>query len=114
MPEKTFVLKVRSENRDIFEAIRDGQKKIETRAATDKYRKIKAGDKITFVCGKQVFTKQVKRVCLFKTIAALLKKYKVEQINPVLKSAKALREMYYSFPRYREKLKKYGLIVFEL
>lgn len=107
-------LKFREVNRDIFEAIRSGRKKVETRAATDKYRLIKPGDKVVFICGKDKFEKAVRRAEVFKTISGLLKKYKVKQINPKLKSEKELREMYFSFPNYKEKIKKYGLIALEL
>ncbi len=101
-------------NRDIFEAICDGRKKIETRAAAQKFLDIKEGDIIELVCGKDTIIKQVKKVESFKTISDLLKKYKVQEINPVLKTSKELEEMYYSFPNYKEKIEKFGIIVFEL
>ncbi|MBI5913245.1 hypothetical protein HY839_02260 [Candidatus Azambacteria bacterium] len=47
--ERTIRLKFRAKNRDIFEAIRDGRKKVETRAATEKFRDIKSGDTVTLV-----------------------------------------------------------------
>lgn len=46
-----YMLRFRAINRDTFQAIRVGTKKVETRAATIKYRDIKVGDVITFVCG---------------------------------------------------------------
>lgn len=107
-------LRFRETDRDIFEAIRSGKKKVETRAAGEKYRKIKKGDTLMMVCGRDKFEKQVKNVKIFKTIAALLKKYKPDQINPAVKTEKELREMYYGFPNYREKIKKCGLTAMEL
>lgn len=101
-------------NRDIFEAVRDGRKKIETRAATPKFVGIKTGDNIELICGKDSFVKQVKKAEIFKTIPQMLNKYKVEEINPQVKLIKELEEMYLSFPDYEEKIKKYGLIAFEL
>ena len=41
MNEAVVQLQFRAENRDIFEAIRAGVKKVETRAATEKFRDIK-------------------------------------------------------------------------
>ncbi len=108
------VLKFRTINRDIFNAIKDGTKKIETRAATEKYCRIKVGDVVTLVCGKSKFRKKIKCVEIFKTITAMLKKHKPEEINPACKSAGELRKMYHTFPGYREKIKKYGLVAWEL
>lgn len=108
------ILKFRLVNRDIFEAIRVGKKKVETRAATAKYRQIKKEDKVILVCGKSKFEKEVKKVKIFKTISALLKVYKPQQINPRIKTEKETREMYCNFPGYKVKIKKYGLIAFEL
>lgn len=114
MGRKNIVLKFRAINREIFEAVKTGKKKVETRAATDKYRAIKAGDTVVLVCGKNKFEKEVKKVKIFKTITSLLKVYKPQQINPGIKTLKETREMYYSFPGYKEKIKKYGLAAFEL
>ncbi len=107
-------LRFREIDKNIFEAVRSGKKKIETRAATEKYRQIKKEDKLMMVCGKEKFEKQVKNAKTFKTVKSLLKNYKPSQINPAIKTEKELREMYYSFPDYREKIKKYGLIALEL
>ena len=111
---KKYVLRFRAVNRDIFEAIKRGTKPVETRAATKRYRNIKAGDTLIFRCGKNTFKRQVKRVKIFKTIDAMLKKYKVKDINPALATVNELKASYYSFPKYREKIRKYGLITFEL
>ncbi|MFH0852519.1 MAG: ASCH domain-containing protein [bacterium] len=114
MANKIAILKFRAVNKDIFEAIRDGRKKIETRAGTEKYRDIKAGDTLVLVCGKKNFEKKVKRVQTFRSIAAMLKRYKVKDIDPRLKTKEELEKIYHSFPNYREKIKKYGLIAFGL
>ena len=62
MKNKPKILKFRLVNKDIFEAIVRGKKKIETRAATEKYRKIKVGDTVILKCGKKNLTKKVLRV----------------------------------------------------
>jgi ASC-1-like (ASCH) protein len=107
-------LKFRAVNRDIFEAIRSGRKKVGTRSATKKYKKVKVGDKLMFVCKFKKFEKVVKKVTIFKTIRALVNKYKPSQINPCCKTEAELRDMYYTFPGYKDKIKKFGLIAFEL
>ncbi|MBI2406500.1 MAG: hypothetical protein HYV25_02870 [Candidatus Harrisonbacteria bacterium] len=110
----SFLLRFRSVNRDIFEAIRAGKKKVETRAATARYAGIKAWDVVTFLCGKDKFQRRVKRATIFRTIGAMLKKYTVRDINPECATAKELRGLYFSFPGYKEKIKKFGLIALEL
>ena len=114
MGTKIIQLKFREENRDIFEAIRAGIKKVETRAATEKFRDIQSGDEVMLICEEDAFTKTVKRAEIFSSISALLKKYKPEDINPRCRTAKELRDMYHSFPDYEEKIEKHGLIALEL
>ena len=114
MGNKIHNLRFRTVNSDIFEAIKKGKKRVETRAATTKYRNIKEGDTLKFVCGNKKYEKQVVEVKIFRTITAMLRKYKAKKINPNAGSDKELRELYYSFSGYREKINKYGLIVLEL
>ncbi|MEK7641031.1 MAG: ASCH domain-containing protein [Patescibacteria group bacterium] len=114
MANKSHILKFRAVNRDTFEAIRDGKKKVETRAFTVKYKDIKTGDELIFSCGKDRFSKKVKKVKVFKSIADLMKKYEPSQINPKCKTVEELTAMYHSFPGYREKIKKSGLLAMEL
>lgn len=101
-------------DKDIFDAIRMGTKKVDTRAASSKFVNIKAGDVLKIVCGKDYFEKVAKKVTIFKTIEELLENYSVEEINPAMKTAEELRQMYYSFPGYREKIEQYGIIAIEL
>lgn len=114
MESKILQIRFRTVNRKTFEAIRGGSKKIETRAGTTKYQKMRKGDRLTLVCGKSRITKRIKSAEHFKSIAALLKKYKVSEINPLYKMPGELKQMYYSFPGYKEKIKKYGLVAWEL
>lgn len=112
--DKVYKLRFREVDRDIFNAIKSGKKKVETRAATPRYSDMEIGDEIHFVCGKSKFTKEIRKIKKFKTISGLVKKYKPSQINPTCKTKKELERMYYSFPNYKEKIKKFGLIVLEL
>ncbi|MEK7654269.1 MAG: hypothetical protein AAB345_03220 [Patescibacteria group bacterium] len=114
MANKSHILKFRAVNQDTFEAIRDGKKKVETRAFTVKYRNIKAGDELTFSCGKDKFSRKIRTVKVFKSITALLKKYKPRQIHPKMKTAEELTALYHSFPGYEQKIKKFGLLAMEL
>jgi len=87
-----------------FEAIRNGQKTVETRAASKKYQNIKAGDILVLTCGKKKSLKKVKHVQIFKTIPALFKKYKVNVVMPGVKTVKEATAIYYSYPGYRKKI----------
>lgn len=111
---KPKILKFRAVNRDIFWAILNGKKKIETRAATERFRNIKAGDIVVLACGNKRINKKVKKVELFKSITAVLKKYKPEDINPKIHTIKEAKTMWHSFPGYREKIKKHGFIMMHL
>jgi len=111
---KKFTLKFNSKNRNIFLAIKSGAKKLETRAASEKYQDIQKGDSIIFVCGGSRFSKEVKKVSKFKSIPSILKKYKPGDINPGHTTAKQTTDLYHSFPSYKEKIKKFGLIALEL
>ncbi|MBI4992054.1 MAG: ASCH domain-containing protein [Candidatus Harrisonbacteria bacterium] len=114
MEYKKIKLKFREVDRDIFEAVKSGRKTVETRAATERYKNIKVGDTLILICGKNKLEKKIKRVKVFKTITALLKKYKAKQINPNVRSGEELEKMYYTFPDYKEKIRKSGLIAMEL
>lgn len=110
---RTYTLRFRAVDRDIFDAIRSGKKNVETRAATPKYAHMKKGEMLRFVCGAKKFEKRITRVAKFRTITGLLRHYKPEQINPKAHSKKEIEAMYVGFPGYREKLKKHGLVAFE-
>ena len=115
---KKYVLRFGVANKDIFDAIKEGRKKIETRAATKKYCNIKAGDVVVLSYGAhksaQKFEKRVRSAHIFKTIRAMLRNYKPKEINPKVSTESELIDMYYSFPDYRDKIKKFGLIALEL
>lgn len=114
MKNKTYTLRFNVVNRYVFEAIRSGKKKIETRTGSPKYFNLQTGDKLIFVCGKDKFSKKVKKVMKFKSVKALHKVYKPEEINPRAKTIADSENIYYSFPGYKEKIKKYGLVALEL
>lgn len=102
------------ENIDIFDAIKSGEKKVETRACSPKYQKIENGDEICFKCEGQEFFRKVKKVSHFKSIDNLLSVYKPEEINPKLKTKKEVIDMYNSFSGYKEKIKIFGIVALEL
>lgn len=108
------VLLIQKENKDIFDLIKKEIKTIETRAAIDEYKKIVAGDTIVFSCDNHELHKKVRSAKLFKTIDDLLKYYPLSKILPGVKSIEEAKKIWLNFPKYPEKLKKYGLIAWEL
>ncbi|OGN03461.1 MAG: hypothetical protein A2651_01680 [Candidatus Yanofskybacteria bacterium RIFCSPHIGHO2_01_FULL_42_12] len=112
-----YILRFNTTNknsRSNFLDIKSGKKKIETRAATTKYRDIKKGSLLVFVCGKEKFEKTVKKAKIFKTISSMVKVYPPNKIMPDISSVRELRKAYFSYPRYKEKIKKFGLVALEL
>ncbi|MEK7630187.1 MAG: hypothetical protein AAB432_02265 [Patescibacteria group bacterium] len=111
---KRYVFRIRKAEKAIFDAIESGRKKVETRAASVRYRDIKAGDEITFVCGSSKLKKKVTRARRFDSVDAMLRIYKARNINPESSSKEDLQKMYDHFPAYGDKIRKRGLIVLEL
>lgn len=111
---KRYILPIRGVDRDIYELIKSGKKKIETRAGSPKYKDIKDGDTIIFRCGKDSFERTAIKVKIFKSVEHLLKVYNYKDIDPRALGAAELKKLYNSFSGYKEKIKKFGIIAFEL
>jgi len=107
------LLRFRQVDKNIFDDIRSGKKTVETRAATAKFRNMKPGDSVIFVCGSEKFEREVKAAKIFRNIPELLLKYDFRKIAPRLSAPEELEKMYYSFPGYREKIAEFGLIALE-
>jgi len=113
MPKK-YILPVREVDRAVYDLIKSGRKKLETRAGGPRYQHIKKGDTVVLKCGKDSFEKTVTKVHKFKSVKEMLKRHKPSEIDPRFQSAEELIALYHSFPNYDERLKKYGVIAFEL
>lgn len=108
------ILKIRQVDKVVFDAIKNGQKSIETRAATDKYRKIKTGDVLVFVCGDEKLEKTVDKVNIYKSIDEMIRVINFKNIMPFVDSIDEMKKVYFSFPNYKEKISKFGLIAYKL
>ncbi|HEY9585479.1 MAG: hypothetical protein A3C93_04645 [Candidatus Lloydbacteria bacterium RIFCSPHIGHO2_02_FULL_54_17] len=111
---KKWTLRFRAVDKANFFEIKNGLKLVETRAATLKYRQIKRGDILVIVCGKFRLQKKVQRARLFGSIGAMTKRIPYRKIMPSARSLGEVRQAYYSYNGYREKLKKYGVIALDL
>lgn len=109
-----YSLSFLEKNKDIFNSIKDGKKKIETRAGKSEYSKIKSGDVIELSCGEENFLKTVGKAFQLKSLESLFEKYKPEEIIPGIFSYEKIKEIYLSFPNYEKRIKENGIFVFEL
>ncbi len=109
-----YVLRIREVDRNFLKVLKSGEKTIETRAATSKYHKIKKGDILKFTCGNEFLEKKVAKVSLFKDIDSLIKKLNPKKIMPQVSSIKEVKEIWRSWPNYEEKIRRYGIVTFEL
>lgn len=107
-------LVIREVDRQIFDQIKSGKKDVETRAAIEKYQKVRAGDVLVFVCGQDRLERKVTRVSHFKDIDSLVSQYDLERIMPAAATLEKAKAIWYSFPNYKAKIKQFGLIAFEL
>ncbi len=107
-------LKIRQIDRVVFDAIKNGQKFIETRAVANKYRKIQEGDILVFVCGDEKLEKSVEKVDIYKSIDDVVKVIDFKSVMPFVDSIDEMKKVYFSFPDYKEKIEKFGIIAFKL
>ncbi len=111
---KTWTLRFRVVDKKNFDELKSGIKAVETRAATIKYQPIEKGDTLTFVCGKDKFSKTIIKKTHFKSIDAMFRKIPFKKISPDLKTKEEAEKRYYSYPNYKEKIEEFGLLAFEL
>ena len=111
---KQYTLIIREVDRAIYDALKSGKKRVETRANSPKFAKIEVGDVLVFKCGEDSFDQQITSIKRFADINEMLDCYQVQDINPKLQTRDQLVAMYHSFPDYDEKIRQFGLIAFEL
>ncbi len=111
---KTYTLRFRATDKKDFDQLKRGLKSVETRAGTERYRKIQKGDMLVIVCGKARLEKKVKRMRHFKSIAALTRVIPYKKIMPSTNSLAEVRKAYYGYSGYKEKIKKFGIVAMEL
>jgi ASC-1-like (ASCH) protein len=108
------ILKFKAVDKHNFDDIASGRKTIETRAGSPAYTKVATGDTLTIMCGKEKLVRTVKKVHAFRTIGALLKALPLKKIMPDVTTEKEARARWNSYTGYKERIKQYGLIAWEL
>lgn len=68
--------------RRYFDLVAAGRKTIEIRVRYPKLRKLKAGDHIRFICGRDDVLTQVKRVALYSSFEEMLDAEGPSNVNP--------------------------------
>ena len=83
--------------RKYFEAIRDGNKTVDIRRIIGPYRNAKTGDEILFMCGREKFTRKIKKVYR-GTLEEILNNVDFREIVPWAEDKesfmKSLKEIY--------------------
>ena len=111
---KNYRLVFREVDHDKFNEIVSGQKTIETRAATIKYKSVQAGDTLTFVCGKDIIIKHVIKVEHFNSLDEMFNKLPLASILPSAQDKNDAENIYFGFPGYKEKIEAEGILAFSL
>lgn len=104
----------RASDKAEFQALVEGRKSIETRAATPKYRKVEVGDTLVISCGGEQIEKTVRHVSIYDSIDSLLANEKLAEIMPLAKDEAEARKAWHSYPGYDEKIAKYGIVAWQI
>ncbi len=117
---KTWTLRIRDVDKSIFERIKKGEKTVETRALNDDepekayFGHIMAGDKVIFICDDKMIKKTVKSVRIYKDYNEYLDSEDLENIHGRGATKESARELHFSFPLYKDRLEKYGIVAFDM
>jgi ASC-1-like (ASCH) protein len=111
---RTWILRLRATDTALFEDIRAGRKRVETRAATPRYQPVALGDTLVFVCGSRRCKKRITRVQRFKSIAALVKAIPFRLIMPSARSLAEVKEIYAGYSGYAEKIQTFGIVAWHI
>ncbi len=123
--QKTWDLKIYDGN-EIFESIRTGEKRFETRAgkpegAEKDWREFKVGDIVNFslveetterILSDEKITKEIVAIHHFDSIDQLLLQIDIKEVHPY--KPEEYRSWWESRPFFKDRIEKYGMWAFEL
>ncbi|RJO61431.1 hypothetical protein C4544_02860 [candidate division WS5 bacterium] len=114
---KSWVLRIRKTDKEIFDRIKNAEKTIETRPmnAPDSrkwYGNIKVGDKLVILCDGERLDKAVKEARIYKDFEKYLKNEDLENILGKGITKDEARKIHYSFGCGR--LDRYGIIAIDM
>ncbi len=116
---KTWNLRIRKEDKTIFDRIKYGEKTIETRPlnapdAKKDYSQISAGDKLNFSCDGERLEKPVCGVRIYRDFEKYLQKEDLENILGKGMTKEEARKIHYGFPGCKKRLESYGIIAIDM
>lgn len=109
---KKHVLKFRATDKAEFNTILDGSKTVETRANTVSYQNYEVGDVLVIKCGSESVEKPITKIQKFAGVEELVKAVGLKNVMPLCNSLEEAEKIWYSFPGYKEKIQKNGLVAF--
>lgn len=92
-----------------FSYIRQGIKPVEGRKNTHTYKKIKVGDQINFINGKESFIANVTEIREYNSIEDYLHDVTLEKALPGVKTIEEGLNIYYQWST-EEKIRQYGFL----
>lgn len=96
-----------------FTQMKNKEKLYELRIYDEKRRKISVGDFVLFTCGDEEILVQVCSIAVATKFKDLVRgRHFISSLLPGVTDAKEAIAIYKGFPDYREKAKKYGVIMF--
>ena len=110
---KRWVLPMRVGDHGIFEAIRSGEKSIETRAG-GRYDAIEVGDTLEFRCGPDRLAKLVKSIQRFDSAEDLFRSIPRSAVLPEASTDEAAIKTILSFTGNAERIAERGILAFEM
>lgn len=110
---KTWVLRIRKEDKNIFEQIRLGEKSVETRAINPK-KNFQAKDKVIFICSGDKIEKTILSVRKYNDFEKYLNSEDLEKVFGKGITKEKAKKIHLSFPGYKERLEKYGIVALDL
>ena len=111
---KSHTITFREQDKNNFDAIKSGEKTIESRAGTGKYKEIEVGDEIVFECAGETLSKTVKKIYHWASVEQMIEEVPLKSVIPWVKTVEEAKAVYASFPSYEEKIKEFGILGFEL
>jgi ASC-1-like (ASCH) protein len=114
---KSWVLRIRKADKDIFDRIKSSEKTTETRPmnapeSRKYYGQMKPGDRLVILCDGQKIEKRVRTTRIYKDFEKYLNKENLENILGKGTTREDARRVHYSFGR--ERLEKRGIIAIDM
>ena len=110
---KKHIIKFRATDKAEFQTIIDGRKTVETRANTVKYQNYEVGDILVIKCGSESVEKTINKIEHYVSVEALIKSIGLKNVMPLFEgNTKDAEAIWNSFPGYKAKIAKYGLVAF--